>query len=76
MKRIFNLIIIALIISSFTFASDLKLPVAQGNTNSELGIYTIEKAAQFEMIKVSPCGHSGYGMKIHMIHLQWLLTTA
>jgi len=54
MKRIFNLTVLALITSSFAFAGDLKLPVAQGNTNSELGIYTIEKAAQFEMIKGEP----------------------
>lgn len=54
MKRIFNLTFLALITSSFAFAGDLKLPVAQGNTNSELGIYTIEKAAQFEMIKGEP----------------------
>lgn len=54
MKRIFNLILMTLMISSFAFAGDVKMPVAQGNTNCELGIYTIEKAAQFEMIKGKP----------------------
>ncbi len=51
MKRIFSLTVAALILISVTSASDLKLPVAQGNTNSPLGVYTIDKASKLEMIK-------------------------
>ncbi len=51
MKSILSLLVSAFIISSLTFAGEVKAPVAQGNTNSELGIYTIDKAEQFEMIK-------------------------
>ncbi|MBN1386985.1 MAG: hypothetical protein JW965_00975 [Bacteroidales bacterium] len=54
MKKIFNLTFLILIITSFAFAGEVKMPVAQGNTNSELGIYTIDKAEQFEMIKGEP----------------------
>lgn len=54
MKRIFNLIAIAILLSSFTFASNTKMPVAQGNTNSQLGTYLVENAGMFEMIKGEP----------------------
>jgi len=54
MKRIYSLLVSVLIISSLTFASEVKTPVAQGSTNSELGSYTIDKTAQFEMIKGEP----------------------
>ena len=54
MKRILSLALSAFTIISLTFAGEVKAPVAQGNTNSELGIYTIDKAAQFEMIKGEP----------------------
>ncbi|MBS0010582.1 MAG: hypothetical protein KFF49_04190 [Bacteroidales bacterium] len=54
MKRIFSLIVFTLTIASFTFAGDIKLPVAQGNTNRSLGLYTINEAGLFEMIKGDP----------------------
>ncbi len=54
MKRILILALSAFTIISLTLAAEVKAPVAQGNTNSELGIYTIDKAAQFEMIKGEP----------------------
>ncbi|HDZ40127.1 MAG TPA: hypothetical protein ENH59_00375 [Bacteroidetes bacterium] len=51
MKRILSLTVAAFVLLSFSSASDIKLPVAQGKTNSALGIYTIDKAGKFEMIK-------------------------
>lgn len=53
MKKIFSLIIINLLIS-FSFAANIKGPVAQGDTKCSLGIYVIEKAGTLEMIEGNP----------------------
>ncbi|MFO7851803.1 MAG: hypothetical protein ACQERS_07165 [Bacteroidota bacterium] len=54
MKKTTYLIALTFIFSSLTYATNFKLPVAQGKTNSELGIYTIDKADKLEMIKGEP----------------------
>ncbi|HCC70314.1 MAG TPA: hypothetical protein DEQ09_04070 [Bacteroidales bacterium] len=54
MKKIISLIVTVFVLSSLTFAVNPKLPVAQGNTNSKLGFYTVEKAGMFRMIKGEP----------------------
>ena len=51
MKRIFSLLVATLVLISFTSASGLKFPVAQGNTNSPLGLYIIDEANKLEMIE-------------------------
>ncbi|MEA1887827.1 MAG: hypothetical protein U9N72_11525 [Bacteroidota bacterium] len=54
MKKIVYLIALTFIFSSLAYANDAKLPVAQGKTNSELGIYTIDRADNLQMIKGEP----------------------
>ncbi|MDT8400291.1 MAG: hypothetical protein RQ743_01235 [Bacteroidales bacterium] len=51
MKKILSLSLAAFVLITFTSAGNLKGPVAQGKTNSSLGIYTVDKAGKLEMIK-------------------------